>query len=90
MPTDPVIRASLLSNVSSSLAPDMSALCEGYLTVAECLTALQGMARRKAPGLDGLPMEFYLKFWSVLGSDLLMFLIPVLTLVVCLYLNAVV
>ena len=28
------------------------------------------MARRNAPGLDGLPMEFYLKFWNVLGSDL--------------------
>ena len=26
--------------------------------------------RRKAPGLDGLPMEFYLKFWNVLGADL--------------------
>jgi len=28
------------------------------------------MARRKAPGLDGLPMEFYLKFWNVLSNDL--------------------
>ena len=32
--------------------------------------ALQGMARHKALGLDGLPMEFYVKFWSVLYSDL--------------------
>ena len=48
----------------------MAALCEGHLTDAECLTALQGMAWRKAPGLDGLPMEFYVKFWLVLGSDL--------------------
>lgn len=69
-PTDPVIRASLLNNVPSSLSPAMAALCEGHLTVAECLTALQGMARRKAPGLDGLPMEFYVKFCPVLGSDL--------------------
>ena len=74
-PTDPVIRASLLNNVSSSLSPAMAALCEGHLTVAECLTALQGMARRKAPGLDGLPMEFYVKFWPVLGSDLVNVLI---------------
>ena len=36
----------------------------------EVLVALRGMARRKAPGLDGLPMEFYLKFWSILDSDL--------------------
>lgn len=28
------------------------------------------MAHRKAPGLDDFPMEFYVKFWSVLGSDL--------------------
>ena len=28
------------------------------------------MARRKAPGLDGLPIDFYLKFWDVIGSDL--------------------
>ena len=28
------------------------------------------MARRKAPGLDGLPVEFYVKFWDVLGPDL--------------------
>ena len=69
-PTDPAVRDSLLSNVSSSLPPPMAALCEGHLSVAECLTALQGMARRKAPGLDGLPMEFYIKFWPILGSDL--------------------
>ena len=32
------------------------------------------MARGKALGCDGLPMEFYLKFWSVLGADLVMVL----------------
>ena len=26
------------------------------------------MAKGKAPGIDGLPMEFYLKFWNVLVS----------------------
>ena len=69
-PTDPAVHDLLLSNVSSSLPPAMAALCEGHLSVAECLTALQGMARHKAPGLDGLPMEFYIKFWPILGSDL--------------------
>ena len=28
------------------------------------------MAHGKAPGCDGLPMEFYVKFWPVLGVDL--------------------
>ena len=69
-PTDPVIHYSLLSNITSSLSPGDVAYCEGHLTAAACLAALQGMARRKASGLDGLPMEFHLKFSPVLGPDL--------------------
>ena len=60
----------LLDNVSAVLPNDQAALCEGELTAEECFTALTGMARGKAPGLDGLPMEFYLKFCQVLGTDL--------------------
>ena len=63
-------RDDLLANVSSVLPSDQSCLCEGLLSQDECHLALRGMARGKAPGCDGLPMEFYLKFWSVLGSDL--------------------
>ena len=40
------------------------------MSVEECFVALKGMARGKTPGVDGLPMEFYLKFWDVLGADL--------------------
>ena len=69
-PTDPSVRTSLLGNISASWSSDEAALCEGLLSTEECFAALQGMARRKAPGLDGFPMEFYLKFWPVLGSDL--------------------
>ena len=67
---DARIQADPPGNLSSSLTGDQSSLCEGHLSVDEVLSALRGMARRKAPGLDGPPMEFYLKFWSVLGSDL--------------------
>ena len=45
-------------------------LCDGELTVAECKAALDGMASGKSPGLDGLPAEFYQRFWPVLGTDL--------------------
>lgn len=69
-PTDSAVRSSLLDNVTSTLDRDQAALCEGLLSVEECFAALQGMARSKAPGSDGLPMEFYLKFWDVLGADL--------------------
>ena len=68
--TDPTVQASLLGNLSSSLSSEEASSCEGDLTLDECFTALHGMARCKAPGLDGLPMEFYVKFWDVVGRDL--------------------
>ena len=36
------------------------------------------MTRGKAPGSDGFPVEFYLKFWEVLGEIWLRSLIAVL------------
>ena len=67
---DSVARDSLLSNLSSILPPDQAEHCEGRFSVDECHAALFGMAKGKSPGLDGLPMEFYVKFWSIIGSDL--------------------
>ena len=58
----------------SSLTVDESSSCEGDLSLEECFAALSGMARRKAPGSDGLLMKFYLKFWPVLGQDLVLVL----------------
>ena len=58
------------SSLSSSLSPEHLSSCEGLLSAEECFVVFKGMARGKAPGVDGLPMEFYLKFWDVLGADL--------------------
>ena len=68
--TDPVITNSLLSNVSSTLPSTKADLCDVPLSSDECFVALNGMARGKSPGSDGLPMEFYVKFWPILGTDL--------------------
>ena len=71
---DSSARAELLLHISSVLPFDDSETCEGLLSQGECFAALQGMARGKAPDCDGLPMEFYLKFWDVLGNDLVLVL----------------
>ncbi|KAJ3584387.1 hypothetical protein NHX12_014882, partial [Muraenolepis orangiensis] len=39
--------------------------------VQELQTALQGMQGRRAPGIDGLSVEFYKAYWDVLSNDLL-------------------
>ena len=69
-PCDSVAHAELLSNISSVRPFRSSEVCKGLLSQEECFAALQDMAHGKAPGCDGLPMEFYLKFWLVLGFDL--------------------
>ena len=68
--TDSSVQDSLLANISSFLSPNQASQCEGLLTLGECHSILLGMARRKAPGSDGLPKEFYIRFWEVLGQDL--------------------
>ena len=59
-----------LSQLTQILTPAERRLCEGELTLAECKAAVDGMAKGKTPGVDGLPAEFCQRFWPVLGADL--------------------
>ena len=61
-PTNIDVQNRLLDNLSSLLPPPQAHLCEGHLTMDEVHKALLGMAKRKSPGSDGLPAEFYLAF----------------------------
>lgn len=68
--TDPDDQSQMLSQLSLTLPSHEVPSCEGLFTVEEVLAALKGMARGKSPGSDGLPVEFFLKLWDTLGSDL--------------------
>lgn len=43
--------------------------CEGLITYEECITAIGLMKNGKTPGLDGLPKEFYQKYFYLFGDD---------------------
>ena len=43
-------------------------LCEGEITIEECKRSVLGMKGNKAPGLDGLPIEWYKVFWNNIGG----------------------
>ncbi|XP_033998587.1 uncharacterized protein LOC117492420 [Trematomus bernacchii] len=57
---------------------DIVQALEVPLTVSELEGALNRMNKGKVPGIDGLPVEFYAKFWSILGPVLLEVLTEVL------------
>ena len=59
-----------LRQLQRKLSDKERQLCEGELTLEECKVALDGMASGKSAGLDGLPAEFYQRFWPVLGPDM--------------------
>ena len=63
-------QGAFLSSLERKLSVAETESCEGDLTEDECLRALKQMASSKAPGVDGLPAEFYVRFWSLLGPDL--------------------
>ena len=69
-PTDRSSQDWLLERLDSTLTSEDQALCEGELTVEECHAALSHMESGKSPGIDGLPAEFYSRFWGQLGRDL--------------------
>lgn len=69
-PVDLTTQDSLLDEISHTIPSDFEPVCEGLLSPEEVLIALNGMASNKSPGTDGLPAEFYCKFWNILGQDL--------------------
>ena len=56
-PTDPGEQDHLLQRYESILPAVASSSCDGPLTEDELLAAVRGMARGKAPGLDGLALK---------------------------------
>ena len=66
---DPSLWEDLLKNIPKLNEIDKE-LCEGPLTFEECSSAIKQMKDSKSPGCDGLPAEFYKKFFPLFGEFL--------------------
>jgi len=52
------------------LSTEMSNQCEGIISFKECENILKTFKLNKAPGNDGLTIEFYKRFWNEIGECL--------------------
>ncbi|KAJ8398700.1 hypothetical protein AAFF_G00418970 [Aldrovandia affinis] len=68
---DPAVEARLLDCVSARLWSEEAQDMEADVTLEEVRRALFSLRGGHAPGHDGLPGEFYIAFWHLLGPDLL-------------------
>ena len=50
------------------LTDEQKVSCEGSITEEECVKALQSFQGNKAPCNNGLPIEFYSKFWAIISK----------------------
>ena len=66
-----LMKENILNEIPNSLSEPDRESCEGLLSLAELTASIKSLNYNKAPGLDGLSVEFYLKFWDLLGPQLL-------------------
>ena len=69
--TDQYAQNIVLNNMSMKLSKNSQDTCETNITFEECEKALSQANNNKSPGLDGIPNEFYKKFWYLLKDDFL-------------------
>jgi hypothetical protein len=65
----------LEKNLDLKLSDAAKRLCDRPLTVEELGSALKKLPGGKAPGIDGLPSEFFKMFWNKLKNDFLQVLL---------------
>ncbi|CAL8463344.1 g2878 [Coccomyxa elongata] len=74
-PVSEAAQAELLQAVDMFFPPEAAATAEGAngdgsMPAAKLETALRSLPRGKVPGMDGIPYEFYQRFWPALGQEL--------------------
>ena len=67
--TNPLEQNFFLNNLKAGLSDQQKEYLENDLSEFEIETAISQMAKGKAPGPDGLGVEFYIQCWSIVKND---------------------
>ena len=60
----------MLGEINRKVSPPSKALCDSPINLDDLTYSLKNMPNGKSPGTDGLTVEFYKRFWALLGGDL--------------------
>ena len=70
-PTSEEAQREMLQDIQKTLTTQQKNLTNGIITKDEIQNAIKGMNNGKSPGSDGIPSEFYKRFWNTIGNDLM-------------------
>ena len=56
----------LLNNVETFVTEEQKEMCEKEISESELNKAINILKTGKAPGFDGIPGEFYKKYWDII------------------------
>ena len=63
-------RSTFLSELNiPKLSEQQKISCDGKILSEECFHVLDSFHNNKTPGNDGIPIEFYKKFWSLISDS---------------------
>ena len=65
---DPSNKSYFWHTNTPKISKDNRLKCDKMLTKQECEDALKKIILNKTPGNDGIPTEFYFKFWNIIGK----------------------
>jgi len=58
----------LLSNINIKITEEQKELCEKQISENELGKAVTALKKNKSPGFDGIPSEFYIKYWNLIKN----------------------
>ena len=56
----------LLQNIDTKISNEQKEKCEMNITLHELQNSINLLKKGKSPGIDGIPSEFYIKFWYLI------------------------
>ena len=66
---EPKLQDELLSNVTKRLPVEIREKMDAIVGNEELLSGLKDCSKNSSPGIDGIPYEFYLEFWDIIGGS---------------------